>query len=389
MKNFYFIVLNSEINKVGSVGFRAQKIISDLKSQGHSILLVSRDRTIKNEASNFTHKSYFLFSYVFKFLKLIRISIYPKLSDRFFESIFLDYFSKKILNKLSIENTRKILLTFEYTPKLNKLASQNGFTTCHDIQIMPTQFAVELKKEGLIKNLYETNQLKSLIKRENESIRSARKIICPSDFIKKYLVSKLNIDDSFVSICPFGVDLEFFAPLRDKKINSTVNFGFLGQISERKGLKYLLQAFQDNKFKDCNLYIGGEIQKTNIDFAIDDYKQSNIKFLGKIKQLDFFEKIDILVHPSLIEGSAKVIYEAMAAGVVPIATENTGSIIEDRKNGLIVEAGDVEDLRKKMFYLFKNYPNKIFLENIKNSIGNFSWEDYSLRYTRLIEHKNN
>ena len=83
MKNFYFIVLNSEINKVGSVGFRAKKIISDLKSQGHSILLVSRDRTIKNEASNFTHKSYFLFSYVFKFLKLIRISIYPNLATDF------------------------------------------------------------------------------------------------------------------------------------------------------------------------------------------------------------------------------------------------------------------------------------------------------------------
>ena len=60
-----------------------------------------------------------------------------------------------------------------------------------------------------------------------------------------------------------------------------------------------------------------------------------------------------MVHPSLIEGSAKVIYEAMAAGVVPIATENTGSIIEDRKNGLIVEAGDVEDLRKKCFIYLK------------------------------------
>ena len=61
MKNFYFIVLNSEINKVGSVGFRAQKIISDLKSQGHSILLVSRDRTIKNESSNFIIKAIFYF----------------------------------------------------------------------------------------------------------------------------------------------------------------------------------------------------------------------------------------------------------------------------------------------------------------------------------------
>ena len=388
MKNFYFIVLNSEINKVGSVGFRAQKIISDLESQGHSILLVSRDRTIKNEASNFTHKSYFLFSYVFKFLKLIRISIYPKLSDRFFESIFLDYFSRKILNKLSIENKRKILLTFEYTPKLNKLASQNGFTTCHDIQIMPTQFALELKKEGLIKNLYETNQLKSLIKRENESIRSACKIICPSDFIKKYLVSKLNIDDSFVSICPFGVDLEFFAPLRDKKINSTVNFGFLGQISERKGLKYLLQAFQDNKFKDCNLYIGGEIQKTNIDFAIDDYNQSNIKFLGKIKQLDFFEKIDILVHPSLIEGSAKVIYEAMAAGVVPIATKNSGSIIDDNIDGLIIKTCSSDDVKEKMSYVKENFPNNEMKENIQKKISKFSWEDYAKRYYEILQTAN-
>lgn len=388
MKNFYFIVLNSEINKVGSVGFRAQKIISDLESQGHSILLVSRDRTIKNEASNFTHKSYFLFSYVFKFLKLIRISIYPKLSDRFFESIFLDYFSRKILNKLSIENKRKILLTFEYTPKLNKLASQNGFTTCHDIQIMPTQFALELKKEGLIKNLYETNQLKSLIKRENESIRSACKIICPSDFIKKYLVSKLNIDDSFVSICPFGVDLEFFAPLRDKKINSTVNFGFLGQISERKGLKYLLQAFQDNKFKDCNLYIGGEIQKTNIDFAIDDYNQSNIKFLGKIKQLDFFEKIDILVHPSLIEGSAKVIYEAMAAGVVPIATKNSGSIIDNNIDGLIIKTCSSDDVKEKMSYVKENFPNNEMKENIQKKISKFSWEDYAKRYYEILQTAN-
>ena len=388
MKNFYFIVLNSEINKVGSVGFRAQKIISDLESQGHSILLVSRDRTIKNEASNFTHKSYFLFSYVFKFLKLIRISIYPKLSDRFFESIFLDYFSRKILNKLSIENKRKILLTFEYTPKLNKLASQNGFTTCHDIQIMPTQFALELKKEGLIKNLYETNQLKSLIKRENESIRSACKIICPSDFIKKYLVSKLNIDDSFVSICPFGVDLEFFTPLRDKKINSTVNFGFLGQISERKGLKYLLQAFQDNKFKDCNLYIGGEIQKTNIDFAIDDYNQSNIKFLGKIKQLDFFEKIDILVHPSLIEGSAKVIYEAMAAGVVPIATKNSGSIIDNNIDGLIIKTCSSDDVKEKMSYVKENFPNNEMKENIQKKISKFSWEDYAKRYYEILQTAN-
>lgn len=386
MKTFYFIVLNSEINKVGSVGFRAQKIIADLESQGHSILLVSRDRIIKSESSNFIHKSYFLFSYIFKLLKLIRISFYPKLSDRLFESIFLDFFSRKILNKLDLECPRKILLTFEFTPKLNQLASKKGFLIFHDIQIIPTSFALDLKKEGLIKNLKETGQLKSLIKREIESIKSSTKVICPSKFVKDYMVSNLGKLNSSIAVCPFGVDLKLFSfQNSESEVNPTVNFGFLGQISERKGVKFLLDSFQDDRFKDCNLFLGGELQKTNIDFSIEDYNKPNIHFLGKTNQLDFFKKIDILIHPSLIEGSAKVIYEAMASGVVPVATINSGSIIEDKKNGLIVKAGDVEDLRKKMIYLLDNYPNKDFLENMKNTIRSFSWNDYSLRYTRLIE----
>ena len=386
MKTFYFIVLNSEINKVGSVGFRAQKIISDLESQGHSILLVSRDRIIKSESSNFIHKSYFLFSYIFKLLKLIRISFYPKLSDRLFESIFLDFFSRKIMNKLDLECTRKILLTFEFTPKLNQLASKKGFLIFHDIQIIPTSFALDLKKEGLIKNLEETSQLKSLIKREIESIKSSTKVICPSKFVKDYMVSNLGKLNSSIAVCPFGVDLKLFSFQNSEgEVNPTVNFGFLGQISERKGVKFLLDSFQHDRFKDCNLFLGGELQKTNIDFSIEDYDKTNIHFLGKTNQLDFFKKIDILVHPSLIEGSAKVIYEAMAAGVVPVATINSGSIIEDKKNGLIVKTGDVGDLRKKMIYLLDNYPNKGFLENMKNTIRNYSWNDYSLRYTRLIE----
>ena len=262
MKTFYFIVLNSEINKVGSVGFRAQKIIADLESQGHSILLVSRDRKIKSESSNFIHKSYFLFSYIFKLLKLIRISFYPKLSDRLFESIFLDFFSRKILNKLDFECSRKILLTFEFTPKLNQLASKKGFLIFHDIQIIPTSFALDLKKEGLIKNLEETSQLKSLIKREIESIKSSTKVICPSKFVKDYMVSNLGKLNSSIAVCPFGVDLKLFSFQNSEgEVNPTVNFGFLGQISERKGVKFLLDSFQDDRFKDCNLFLGGELQK--------------------------------------------------------------------------------------------------------------------------------
>ena len=59
-------------------------------------------------------------------------------------------------------------------------------------------------------------------------------------------------------------------------MNPTVNFGFLGQISERKGVKFLLDSFQHERFKDCNLFLGGELQKTNIDFSIEDYDKTNM-----------------------------------------------------------------------------------------------------------------
>src|SRR5204863_8591121 len=48
--------------------------------------------------------------------------------------------------------------------------------------------------------------------------------------------------------------------------------------------------------------------------------------------------------PSLAEGSARVVTEAMALGCVVITTPNSGSIIQDPSNGIIVEAGDAEAL---------------------------------------------
>jgi glycosyltransferase involved in cell wall biosynthesis len=49
---------------------------------------------------------------------------------------------------------------------------------------------------------------------------------------------------------------------------------------------------------------------------------------------------DVLVLPTLSEGSANVVYEAMAAGLAVVTTANAGSIIRDGHDGLIVPARD-------------------------------------------------
>jgi glycosyltransferase involved in cell wall biosynthesis len=49
-----------------------------------------------------------------------------------------------------------------------------------------------------------------------------------------------------------------------------------------------------------------------------------------------FQWADVFVLPSIVEGSATVTYEALMSGVPVICTPNTGSIVEDGVNGVII-----------------------------------------------------
>ena len=55
-----------------------------------------------------------------------------------------------------------------------------------------------------------------------------------------------------------------------------------------------------------------------------------------------YEWADVFCLPSLLEGSATVTYEAMAAGVPIITTIQSGSLVRDQIDGLIIPAGDID-----------------------------------------------
>ena len=63
---------------------------------------------------------------------------------------------------------------------------------------------------------------------------------------------------------------------------------------------------------------------------------------------------DIFLFPSLAEGSANVIFEAMASGCAIITTPNSGSIVKNNHNGFIINPGDAFQLKQKLNYLINN-----------------------------------
>jgi glycosyltransferase involved in cell wall biosynthesis len=64
-----------------------------------------------------------------------------------------------------------------------------------------------------------------------------------------------------------------------------------------------------------------------------------------------YDWADTLVLPTLSEGSANVVVEALAKGLPVVTTPNAGSIIRDGVNGLLVPIRDAEALASALLRL--------------------------------------
>jgi glycosyltransferase involved in cell wall biosynthesis len=96
---------------------------------------------------------------------------------------------------------------------------------------------------------------------------------------------------------------------------------------------------------------------------------------------------DVFVFPSLFEGFALVILEAMAAGLPVITTPNTAGpdLIEDGKEGLIVPAGDVRALQTAMESLL-NDPERARAMGCAahEKAKEYTWERYGERWEAML-----
>ena len=71
-----------------------------------------------------------------------------------------------------------------------------------------------------------------------------------------------------------------------------------------------------------------------------------------------FARADIVVLPSLAEGSAGVTYEALAAGVPIVTTPEAGSVVRDGIEGRIVPSRDPETLANAITEIIEDRPRR-------------------------------
>ena len=148
-----------------------------------------------------------------------------------------------------------------------------------------------------------------------------------------------------IARAPYGVDAEFWTPGPINKSPGPLRFIYAGEVSLRKGIPLLIEAWSKAELRDAELVLVGSWLLSN------SKRQSlppGIKWLPSCSWQtlrDRYRESHVFVFPSFAEGFGLVLLEAMACGLPAIASEaGIGPEIITADSGFISPSGDLEQL---------------------------------------------
>ena len=191
-----------------------------------------------------------------------------------------------------------------------------------------------------------------LIERCSQEALLADCVLSPSEYVRHSLIAN-GVEPARIAALPFGVDPERFQP-PPERTEKTFRVLFVGQLSQRKGIKYLLEAFRNLRLPSAELVLVGNVAGSGKGLLRYRDMFQHIPNVPRAEVHHWFERADVFVYPSLHEGSALAIYEALACGLPIITTPNSGSMVQDGIQGYIVPIRDVERLKEKILLLYEN-----------------------------------
>jgi len=188
-----------------------------------------------------------------------------------------------------------------------------------------------------------------------------------------------------------GVDVDRFTPApQPPEIFRVV---FVGALIERKGVHHLLEAWQRLALKDAELILAGTVHD-EIKPALEKYRTANVRLAGFIPRIEgIYRSATVHILPSECEGSAKCTYEAAACGLPQITTRESGDVVLDRVNGLIIPPNDPDALAAALQRLYDDPALRARLgaAGRQRVVENFTWAHFRARlleaYRRVADRR--
>lgn len=172
-------------------------------------------------------------------------------------------------------------------------------------------------------------------------------LIVPSRYARQTFVAA-GFDPDRIFVVPYGVDVDRSTPPTPAPgpEDDTFRIIFVGQVVPRKGLHYLIEAFESAEIPHAELLVVGRVDAGMRPFVDAAARRlPNLRVLGNVPQATLqalYRQSSVFVLPTLADSWGLVTAEAMAAGLPVIVTEHAGSgeMVRPGVDGFVVPIRD-------------------------------------------------
>lgn len=214
-----------------------------------------------------------------------------------------------------------------------------------------------------------------------------------------------GLEKEKLDIIPFGVDIDFYKPLKISKNENIFQILAVGYLIERKGFKYLIKAVKEvlKEQKNVQLIIvgSGPLEKKLKSFITELELETNARIIKNVSDedlLQLYNTSDLFVLPSIMdsqgntEGLGVVLLEAMACKLPVIGSDTGGipDIIHDGETGLLVPEKDVSGLSNAILNLIENEElrEKVAVNGYNEVRERFNWKKIAESYLKVYKLNN-
>ncbi len=222
------------------------------------------------------------------------------------------------------------------------------------------------------------------IARRDEELELADAVIVPSEYVKSTLPQSLQKD---VHVIPYGAPGVLDGEAQQRTRHPKLRVLYVGGLTQRKGISYLFDAVGNTEQAVELTIIGSRLGSCKaLDGMLERYRW--IPSAKHSAVLDEMMQHDVLALPTLSEGFALVILEAMSRGMVVITTPNSGAkdLLTDGENGFIIPIRSSEALAEKLLVLQRD---RDLLESMSQSAlrraRGCNWENYRAALAGAVE----
>jgi glycosyltransferase involved in cell wall biosynthesis len=275
-----------------------------------------------------------------------------------------------------------------------RAAKKLGWQCFYDLPIAYWETSQHLLREEAERlpewepTLVGTRDSQAKLARKTEELNLADVVICPSKFVYNSLPKTAHQTKRSI-VAEFGSpNIKVQTQKSRNRDSAPLRLLFVGSMTQRKGLADLFAAMKLLKRVDVELIVMGSILS-----PMEFYRAQFPNFTYEPTRphqavLQLMQSCDVLVLPSIVEGRALVMQEAMSCGLPLIITPNTGGedLIDEGKTGFLVPIRSPEKIAEKIAW-FADHRESISEMNdlVQKKAAQITWHNYCQNILNVVQ----